>query len=184
MAWFGVSRARALYTNHINRSKYLLVHGEEARDTALAQELRRTLEEEGQVVVGPWSIRGGEIILEAWQRLSSQAVAVVVVVSPALFQDVALCHCLAEMQYSHPKNMVPLFLEPSTPRNLPPDMIFLSHAVERMVPGSHWDPQPFVRSLMESCQRFRHFCREIKVLNSTLDSLRENADYVCPCGRC
>lgn len=180
----GQERANAIYTNHVYRSKYLLVYGDEEREAALAEKLKRVLEEEGQAVEGPWCIRGGDLILEAWQRLSSRAAAVVVLVSPALFQDLDLCRCLAEMQYSHPDTIAPLFLDSYSPRNLPADLTFLSHAGGRSVPQSHWDPQSFVKSLVERCQHLRYFCREIAILNSILDSLKENADYVCPCGRC
>lgn len=178
------SRANAIYTTHIYRSKYLLVYGDGESDVALAGKLKRVLEEEGQTVEGPWCIRGGDLVLEAWQRLSGQAAAVVVLVSPALFQDLQLCRCLAEMQYSHPDTIAPLFLESSSPRNLPADLTFLSYAGGRSIPSSHWDPQPFIKSLVERCQRLRYVCREIAILNSILDSLRDDPDYVCPCGRC
>lgn len=180
-------RTEALYTNHICRSQYLLVHGNEIRDAALAQELARILEDEGQTVKGPWSIRAGDRFIEAWQRLASRARTVVVLLSPALFQDTVLCRTLAEMQYTHPDTIVPLFLEPSSPRDLPPYLTFLSYTWCRTVPEGHWDPHPFIEWLVRSCQRLKHFCREILALNlllDRLDSMENCADYVCPCGRC
>ncbi|KAG0724390.1 hypothetical protein GWK47_040643 [Chionoecetes opilio] len=135
----GQQRAKALYRAHVCRSHFLLVHGAGQREATLAEELRVRLEEEGQVVVGSWSIIGGENMLDAWQKLSSRAMAVVVMLSPALFQDTTLCSCLLEMQHSHPDTIVPLFLEPLSLNRLPPRLAFLTHTIGRVVPQDHWD---------------------------------------------
>ena len=166
------------------RSHFLLVHGDEEKAKTLAEKLQICLTEEGQMVEGPWSIIGGENTLDAWQRLSSRAMAVVVLVSPALFQDNGLCRCLLEMQHSHPDTIVPLFLEPQSSQRLPLNLTFLHHTNGKVVPESHWDPYPFIRSLQEKCQRLKYFCREIEALKTIVDEVRVNTNYVCPCGAC
>lgn len=166
------------------RSHFLLVHGAGEKEKKLAEELQRRLKEMGQVVEGPWSIICGENMLNAWQRLSSMAMAVVVLLSPTLFQDTGLCNCLSEMQDSHRDTIIPLFLEPVSPQGLPPNLAFLRHTIGRVVPESQWNPQPFIRSLLEKCQRCRYICQEVATLNTLVGKLRVNTNYVCPCGTC
>ncbi|XP_063869473.1 uncharacterized protein LOC135105232 isoform X2 [Scylla paramamosain] len=180
----GSRRAEKLYRNHVCRKHFLMVYGEGEKEKRLVDKLKRCLRNEGEEVEGPWSIFYGQDITNGWQRLSNNAKAVVVLMSPTLFQDNRLCRYLSEMWHSHQDTIMPLFLEPLTPHNLPSSLAFLRQTNGRKVSENDWNPHSFITSLLQQCSRLRCFCMEISSLEALVSELQDNPDYVCPCGTC
>ncbi|MPC16118.1 hypothetical protein E2C01_008936 [Portunus trituberculatus] len=180
----GQERAERLYRNHVCRKHFLLVYGEGEKEKELVNKLKRCLRNKGEEVEDQWSISYGQNIQDGWHRLSSNAKAVVVLVSPTLLKNRQLCRYLSEIRHSHQDTTMPLFLEPLTPRSLPSSLAFLQQENAREVSQNHWNPDPFITFLLYQCRRRKHFCTKIKALNALVSELQDNPDYVCPCGTC
>lgn len=182
--WSGFCRAETLYQNHVCRKHFFIVYGEGEKEEKLANELKRCLRNKGEEVEDPRSISYGQNIQDGWHRLSSTAKAMVVLVSPTLFQDQLMCRYLSEVRCYHPDTIMPLFLEPRTPWSLPFNLAFLRQLNGRQVPENHWNPDPFIMYLLHQCNRSIHFCKRILLLTTLVRELQDNPDYVCPCGTC
>lgn len=163
-------RTEKLYECQVKRHHFLFIYVE--ADRRLGKELRdqlktQAVEMKHEVsVAGPWDVRLGDITPAAWERLYDSSQTVVVLVSKALFQDRFMIQCLTNVDKSR---ITPVYLERLEYKDFPPEVVSLRCRNGQWAHDNTWNPQVFVKSLLNHYKFHDHLEREIKTVKSILN---------------
>lgn len=176
-------RAQKLVEQHGQLIHYLVVSTDGDKDIQLAKNIQSLLKsEDGVTVAGYWNLTPGEMILDAWQRLSETSMVVLVILSSDLFKNHMLELLLPELLSDHRRQpTVPLFLEP-VDEQIPHHLSSLKHRWGRRVYEETWNIESFVKDLKLKYDTIKHLECEVSKLRGMVENIRHNPSvYVYPC---